>query len=225
MKTLRKLITIGLIFSSSLIFAQMNKIHFGMEAGPSLKTLYGFDTVDENELSIGFSAGLAFQYNFTDLLSLRTNISFERKGWTTKGEATDEMGNPIGEMTFHTNFDYLTLPLLVRLTFGNKIRYFVNAGPYIGYLLKVTDVAETLGDYPRSEYDNTANFKQHDFGLTTGLGMTYQLAEKLLLSAEIRNNLGLVNISALPVRNDKSIKTNSTNFLIGIAYGIGRRYE
>ena len=75
-----------------------------------------------NDPTIGFSCGLTFQYNFPKLISIRTNIAFERKGAIAKNQAIDEFGNQIGEVTIHTNFDYLTIPLLAKLTFGNKIK-------------------------------------------------------------------------------------------------------
>ena len=224
MNKLRNLILGVLVLISSLIFGQTNQIDIGFEGGPSLISLHGNDMIESyKDLSLGFSGGLTFQYNFSKLISLRTNISFERKGLTTKSQATDEYGNPIGELTFHSNFNYLTLPLLCRLTFGKKINFYVNAGPYLGYLLKQKNITEAFGEYPKTETDNIDNFERLDFGLTTGLGMNFPIQEKLLLSVEIRNNLGLTNISSLPVVNDGSIKTNSTNLLIGIAYRIGNR--
>lgn len=226
MNNLRNLILGILLFSSSLVFGQTKILNIGIEGGPSLISLYGNDKVESyNDLSLGFSGGLSFQYNFSKLVALRTNINFDRKGLTTKNQATDENGDPIGELTFHSNFNYLTLPILGRLTFGKKINFYVNAGPYLGYLLSQRDITEAFGEYPKSEMDNTDNFKQLDFGITSGLGMNFPIQEKLLLSFEIRNNLGLTNISSLPVYNDGSLKTNSTNLLIGIAYRIGNQAE
>lgn len=192
--------------------------------GPSLISLRGNDILDKNnDLSFGFSSGLSFQYNFPKLISIRTNISFERKGFTTQGSATDQNGNQIGEITVHSYFDYLTIPILGRLTFGKKINFFVNAGPYIGYLIKQTNVTEAFSEYPKTETDNTDKFKRIDFGVTTGLGARIPIKSKIFLSIEIRNNLGLTNISSLPVVNDGSIKTNSTNVLFGIEYRFGTR--
>ena len=219
MNKLRNLTLITLIFCTSLLYGQNNKFDIGLEMGPSLKSLRGNDFLDNNnELSFGFSCGLAFQYNFTKLVSIRTNLTFERKGLTNKSQATDITGNSIGELTFHSNFDYLTIPILGRLTFGKKINFFVNAGPYIGYLIKQTDLTEAFGEFPKTETDNTDNFNRIDFGLTTGLGVVLPINDRLLFTIEIRNNLGFYNISSLPVVNDVTIKTNSTNLLIGISY-------
>ncbi len=211
------------MFCSSFTFGQTNKFEVGLELGPSLKSLRGNDILDKNnnDLSFGFSSGLTFQYNFPKLVSIRTNISFERKGFTAQRSATEQNRNQIGEITFHSNFDYLIIPILGRLTFGKRINFFVNAGSYIGYLIKQTDVTESFGKYPKTENDNTANYKRTDLGIITGLGARFPIKNKLFLSLEIRNNFGLTNISSVSVMNDGSIKTNSTNLLIGIEYRFG----
>jgi len=71
------------------------------------------------------------------------------------------------------------------------------------------------------EKDNTDNFERLDFGIATGLGVNFPIRNNIFMSLEVRNNLGLSNISSLPVGNDGKIKTNSTNLLIGIAYKFG----
>jgi len=224
MNKLQKLIVIVFILCSSLTFAQTNKFEVGLEMGPSLVSFRGNDILDNNnDLSFGFSSGLTFQYNFPKLISIRTNISFERKTLTTQYMVTDQYGNETGEITFHSYFDYLTIPILGRLTFGKKINFFVNAGPYIGYLIKQTDVVEAFGEFEKTKTDNTDNYKRTDFGITTGLGARFPVKKKLYLSIEIRNNFGLTNISSISVVNDGSIKTNSTNLLVGIEYRFGSR--
>jgi len=224
MDKLKTLFPTAIIFCSILSFGQVNKFDFGIEGGPSLASLRGNDFIkDFNDPTIGFSCGLTFQYNFQKLISIRTNIAFERKGSKSKIRATAIAGNPVGEITTHSNFDYLTLPILARLTFGNKVKFFVNVGPYLGYLIKQTYVTDAINEFPKSKTDNTSNFKRIDLGLTTGLGAGLPLNDKLLITLEIRNNLGLYNISSLPVANDGTIKTNSTNLMFGIAYKFGTR--
>jgi len=212
-----------IIFCSTVSFGQTNKFDVGLEGCPSLTSLRGNDFVEAfYDPTIGFSGGLTFQYNFSKLVSIRTNIAFERKGAIAKTQAIDIFGNPIGEVTSHINFDYLTVPLLARLTFRNKIKFFVNVGPYLGYLVKQTFVVKAFNEFPKSTSDNTVYYERIDVGLTAGLGVGLPIKEKLLLTLEIRNNLGLYNVSKLPVINDGTIKTNSTNLLIGIAYQLGK---
>jgi opacity protein-like surface antigen len=223
---LRFLILITLVNSSILTFGQTNKFEAGLEFGPSLKSLRGNDFIDDNkDISFGFSVGLTFQYNFPKLISIRTNISYEKKGSSSKFKATDELGNPIGDINFGSNFDYLIIPLLVRFTFFKRTNFFVNAGPYFGYLIKQRNFTEAFGEFPKEEIDNIDNYKRNDFGISAGLGVRFPIKNKLFLSLEIRSNIGISNISSFPIPsvNDWIIKTNSTNLLIGFEYRFGAR--
>lgn len=220
-----KLLFFGLFLLTVLgtTYGQTNKFDIGFEGSPSLIYLQGNDIIKQyHKPTIGFFGGLFFQYNFKKIVSLRTNIAFERKGSVLTAQTTDINGNPLGEVTAHTNFDYLTFPILVRATFGKKVRYFVNSGPYFGYLIKQTFVSK--GDnIPTTTSDNTSLDKRFDTGISTGLGFSVPIKTKFAFSFEVRNNLGLYNVSAVPVANNGTIKTNSTNFLLGFTYKLGQR--
>ena len=129
------------ILSVSSIYSQQNKIDIGLEGSPSVTYLRGNNFAKDNHYPyIGFSGGLFFQYDFQKTFSLRTNIAFERKGSLTDIIITDKNGVPIGQFAPPNNFDYLTLPILLRATLGRKVKYFVNAGAFSGYLIKQTIV-------------------------------------------------------------------------------------
>ena len=137
-------------------------------------------------------------------------------------ESVDINGTRVGEISTYTKFDYLTFPILVRATFGKKVQYFVNAGPYFGYLIKQTFV--TKGDnFPTTTTDNTSFDKRFDTGISTGLGLSIPIKSKFAFSLELRNNLGLYNVTDLPVTNSVIVKTNSTNILLGFTYKLGQR--
>ena len=146
--------------------------------------------------TIGFSGGLSFQYNSTKHISIRTTLSFERKGDVSTFDVYDIfVNNIIGKATVHWNYDYLTVPVLLRATFGNKTKFFLNAGPFFSYLMRYSVVAQ-LPNTPETVNDRETKFYSwFDTGITTGLGISVPLKEALALSFEIRNNLGLYNIA------------------------------
>lgn len=219
-----KSLFIGLLFlTAGTTYGQTNRFEIGIEGSPSLIFLRGNDFIDNNhKATIGFSGGLFFQFNFKNIISLRTSIAYERKGSVLTAQTTDINGNSLGEVTTHSNYDYLTLPVLVRATFGKRVLYFVNAGPYFGYLIKQTSVSK--GDnVPTTTTDNTFRDKRFDTGISTGLGLSIPIKTKFAVSFEIRNNLGLCNVSSVSVANNGTIKTNSTNFLFGFTYKLGQR--
>ena len=198
---------------------QQYKFCIGAEASPGLVSCRGNEILKlYNKQTIGFSGGLFFQYSLSKTFSLRTNISFQRKGTASNYDAIkDNAGNFLASIPSHSNFDYLTLPILARLTIDKKIKYYINAGPYFGYLLKQTDLYKN----PSSTIDAT-NLDQHlDFGISTGLGITMPIKKQYFISFEVRNDLGLFNVNGVPPSDDWIIKTNSLNLLIGFAYQFG----
>jgi hypothetical protein len=226
-----KSLFLGLLFLTvgETTFGQTYKFEAGVEGSPALSFLRINDNIDNNHkptIGIGFTGGLFFQYNFKKIISLRTNIAFERKGSMTSTPPKPDYvpdihaGTP-SEIITNTNYDYLTLPILARATFGKKITYFVNAGPYFGYLIKRTFVSGE-GSSAISG-DNTWLNERFDTGISAGFGLSCPLTSKFAFSFEVRNNLGLYNISAVPVGNNGTIKINSTNLLLGFTYKFGQR--
>jgi len=216
---------IFLILSSKISFGQLNKFEIGISTGPSLISMRGNEIIDEfHKSTIGFSAGSSFQYHFTRVVTLRSDVTFERKGSILRYNLTDMNGNSLGENTTRSRFDYFNFHVMAQANFGQKVSFFMNAGPYCGYLLQQTEVTE--GDYVgHSATNNSSLFKHLDFGITTGLGLAFPVKSNFALSLEVRNNLGIYNVSSLPVINDGTIKTNSTNLLLGISYKFGLKQD
>ena len=69
-------LTAALLMAAILSSAQQNRITIGVEGGISLATLSTDDSNYEDvyESRTGYAAGIAFQYNFPKVISLRTGI-------------------------------------------------------------------------------------------------------------------------------------------------------
>lgn len=210
------LLFFALTFAS---FGQTNYFFIGLESGPSLASLRGNSFIDKYHNSrTGYSGGLFFQYNLQKIISIKTGCYYELKGSSTELLLTDQNGQPIGPVHGKENFEYLTVPFLAKATFGNNVNYFVNAGPYIGFLIKQTEKTEAFQNYPSTNSDNSENFNNVEIGLSAGLGLSYTMQQKYSFSTEVRNNLGLTNTSELQISNNGTIKTNSLYVLFSFVY-------
>lgn len=215
---MKNLFLIFIATLTNVAIGQLYRIDAGIQGGPGYKSLYGNRFLENNKSAgLGFSAGLTFQYNLSKIFAINTGISFERKGSFFKGVAYDVNRNPIGNYRMHGNYDYLTIPLLLRASVGKKIRFYINAGPFFGYLIKQTDISRVEG-IGKIKRDNTSTMHQTDMGVSTGAGMIIPLNERLNLSGEIRNNRGLYNISKDPIISNGELKTNYTNLILGLNY-------
>jgi hypothetical protein len=208
----------GSFLAINTLYAQTSKIDFGLQGSPSLISMRGNEILSDLYYSgMGFSVGISAQFHVNKNTSLVTDLCFERKGAHTDGVITDMLGDVIGTFKSQLQFDYLTLPVLVRYSFGEQIRIFVNAGPYMGYLLQQNNKISSDLVGP-SSYSSKTDYKSTDFGVAAGFGMTAQINSKLSYTVELRNNLGLKNISVFPVVNDGKIQTNALNLLVGLRY-------
>lgn len=210
--------TIGLAIGFSIFslagYAQQN-VSIGLETGPSISSLRGNALANETNSALHFSSAISIQYAITDVFSLRTAIGYERKGAKSFVEITSSTADPVGETTIYTNLDYLTVPVLARFTtHAGKVNLFFNAGPHAAFLLKSVSGIKEFQSMPAESYDNTSSSKRLDLGLSTGLGLSLPIGEKVALSFEVRNNLGLIN--------NNTVKNNSINFLFGISRKVGK---
>ena len=214
-------LSVAILISVTLSFAQQNRITFGVEGGISLATLStdNANYKDVYESRTGYAAGLAFQYNFPKVLSLRTGVMYELKGTFFPTDSASAVANPTATIDALEQIDYLTVPLLLRATFGDKINFFVNAGPYWALLLKRTLILEAAANYAGEEIDLTDDTKKTEFGISAGIGASAVFNERIVISLEARNNLGMTDIEP----ETYELKTRTILILAGVAFKFGSR--
>ncbi len=224
----KTIIIITLIIGISQFgWSQNNKFRIGINGGPSITNVRGFDpTFIELDSRTGFSVSATVQYNFSLKLALVSGVGFEQKGFQTKDKfyIIDEFGNPSGSYKLKNSMSYLNVPFMARYTLGNeKLKGFANLGGYMGFLIENYIFLEGYEPKEDTKVDTSSEMENMDFGISVGLGGSYSLTEKLNVSFEIRNNLGLFNVNAGTMINGGEHLLNSTNFLIGINYGFGTK--
>jgi hypothetical protein len=215
----RILLSLVLLTAISLtaLCGQDFRFDIGVHGSPSLVFLSGNSFLKNNSKpTLGYMVGGHLQYNFRRIVSIRTEVNFESKG-------THENSTTTYSQQVH-NFQYVNVPILLRLTFGHKLFFMINAGPYVGALIKdVVTTEQAIGSSSTSDYTN--NFSRFDAGLVGGLGLGVTIAKRLVISFEARQNFGLYDIN----RNTTvdgfagTVRTNSTNFILGLSLKIGKR--
>ena len=218
--TIFSFIAIGI---TSSVNAQNSMFDLGLESGPNLSNVFissPFFDVDSKPAIYG-SGGFIFQYNFKNFLSIKTGFSYQRKGFQLNNLLfTDASGNTIyGNGKSNSRLDYLTFPVLVKASFGKKVQFFVNAGPYAGYLLQKTD-RTTLNGSSTTQKDDLkyAGLNRWDFGVAGGIGIAIPIRTFWVISVEARNYTGLMDIAT---SSNAQWRTNTTDLRVGVAYKLG----
>jgi hypothetical protein len=228
-----------------------NSFEIGVVFGSTSSNTYGklkdyYDISSFNVTSIQRkNGGFMLQYNISDLLSVNSKLLYQVKGWHVKGDGieittVDLPDGGVGTFTFDGSIynHYISLPILMQINFGNKLRGTINTGFYTSYLLDVIEITEysnidttirvVVGDNiiveqqdnnkgnPQRSTDPIDGYNRLDFGFVVGGGVSYIINDKIRLSFESNLEYGLIN---------KYIQENSFthyniayNFLFGCSY-------
>ncbi len=201
-----------LLFAAGNLFAQKHRWDLSIEGGIGVRNL----RIDPDYPSltpttgISFLGGVAGQYNFSEVWSVKLAAAYETKG--TDFDRTDL------QTTGSVNLDYVTIPLLIKASTGRRNKFFVNAGPFAGILLSNKTIINEYAGNPAVEMDNTDSTNSTDFGISLRAGVEVYVGRNNSLSLELRENFGFTNISKSKEPGAPEIKTNTFNFVIAYAF-------
>ena len=178
----------GLNFSST-----SQELVTGMSRSIGSSPFYGLSLW--YDLDLHFSGGIEFNY-----ITMKESITYDSSSYpvSTKGA---RWGN---EATITPSITYLQIPILGRVTFGEKkYKAFLTFGPYIGVGL---NGKWTNGPEPREngnyitftqDYDpvkfKQGDFRRFDLGGIVGFGAQYQVEKSGYIFIEGRLQLGFLD--------------------------------
>ncbi|MFL9482050.1 porin family protein [Chitinophagaceae bacterium LWZ2-11] len=243
-----------LLIAYSLNASAQSKIFIGVKGGISIPNLVASG---DNPVTKGYSSisgpyfGIAAEFKMTPLFSIQTELNYSAQGGQKKDKqaiptanyaALFPPGYPIPDYVY-ANFkskarlNYLELPVLARFNFNlnKKLTFFVNAGPYVGYLLSAktvlsgssliyADEAETQ-PFPigQQNFDSTQNLKndihKFNFGIQGGVGLTLKLKDDYLL-LNAGGNYGFLTVQKDPVNGQSN--TGCATIAIGYFHKISK---
>ena len=193
---------LALGFTAVVIAQKKGDVEFGFNVGYNNSTISNSDVSADS--AIGFNVGGSVDYYFSDRWSIKGKLIYDQKGWDN-GFIEDSDG-----FSYVTDFNvnYLTVPVMANWHFGSKRNWFLEFGPYMGFLLNAEDV--------RFGTDVTDGFNSTDFGLALGIGVKIPLSDKLKLFFEYEGQGGVSDIFQV---NEFSRVTNSRSSLnIGLNF-------
>lgn len=194
-----------LTFALSASAQEKGDIEFGVNIGYNFSTVTVSDTYLQPDTGSGFNAGLSADYFFSDRWSIKAKLISDQKGWDN-GTFTDQFG------TYKTdyNLNYLTVPVMANWHFGSKRNWYLNFGPYAGFLLSAEETTRGV--------DVKEAFNSTDFGLALGIGVKIPVSDKLKFSIEYEGQGGFSTIfkesDGVRVSNSRSAINVGLNFMM-----------
>lgn len=207
-----------LIFTATLFFPVVawsdkgaratSPVEIGANLGLILATFGGeVDSTDtaERQYSLGPFASLALGYRITEIVALRTELSF-----ATKGNRTD---TGLAGSSFESTYDYIEIPLLVSavVPISKQVTPYVLAGPAFSFMI---DADATFDDGRSFEIND--NVEKFDVGLMAGIGAGLAPGQgNGTIVIEARYNYGLLNTSASSTSDSEDVFNRAFYIIAG----------
>ncbi len=174
-----------LFISTSRISAQQRTFQpetwIGFNGGATASMVYFRPTVNQSYI-LGYHGGISFRHISEKSLGIQTELNYSQRGYT------EASGN------YSRRLDYLELPFLTHIYFGNKLQFFIQLGPKLGYFIG----DEVLINHPGG---NTTAHRQleiknkFDYGFSGGFGLQF-VAAKQSFQLYTRANYSVSNFFA-----------------------------
>jgi hypothetical protein len=196
--------------------AQDSRITVGFEITPTFTALRGFSFNDYSMAKPGLSIGFSLEKYFSDRISIKSGLFYERKGtWANNWFYDSLQSQPQSETK---NFDYLILPILGSLSTKGRFKIYINGGPYLGFLISQKNVYNAYDSIPAYTDNNYKNIKKLDLGLSMGIGFYIPFGDKFIFDLGLVQNLGLIHTTKNNVNKDLWDRTLSFGIQIGLKY-------
>lgn len=179
---MRHYVTLFLLCSSFISLAQTKgKTELGINIGYNAARVQAGQYSNSATRS-GLNAGITGDYYFSDRWSIKVKLRYDQKGWA-RGFITNETGATI---TTNYQLNYITVPLMANWHFGKKRNWYLNFGPYVGFLMSAKETA--------LHSDLKEAFRSTDAGFEIGIGVKIPLSEKARFVIEYGGQGGLSEI-------------------------------
>ncbi|MFA1772256.1 porin family protein [Rufibacter glacialis] len=222
------------IFASYFAQAQTGP-SFGVKVGANYSTI----TADKDngiKYKPDFHLGAFADFGISDMVSIRPELLYSRKGAKYEFRATEVVEDEFGdEQTISGEIDgkmihqYLEVPVLAHIKAGNL---FFEGGPTFSYLLKSeADMKMKLSsdgmDFSMDEtVETTEDMKRFEFGYAAGIG--YELPSGLGLTLRYQGGLNDLYKESDQDSDDEGLglpsgKMKNSVFQLSLSYRFGAR--
>lgn len=144
------------------------QLYVGFGGGALVSSIDFMPTVLQ-KTNIGIHGGISAKYLTEKSLGLLLELNYAQRGWSEDFEEQPEFA-------YNKTLNYLEIPFMTHIYFGNKIRFVINAGPQVAFLLgSSSNMSDALKDYidgtDRMGMQYALDLRKFDYGLTGGAGI------------------------------------------------------
>lgn len=172
-----------LLISSGVTFAQKSSFkpewNFGVNAGVTASSI-DLEPHIQTKLMNGNTGGFSVRYISEKNLGLQGEFNYSQQGFKEDFVETDSI------YSYSRNLNYMEVPIMTHIYFGNKVRFVLNLGPKISFMTSNKEKMNTaLSELIASGDTTTFSVYEHfgksiqrkfDYGLIAGTGVEFRSA-------------------------------------------------
>ncbi len=201
MKKMKLMLAVAMLVIATAASAQMS---LGIKGGLNMSNIAG-KNIKDNNMKLGFHAGLAADYEFMPDMAIQTGLFF-----TTKGFQYETTG-----LKYTENLMYLQLPVhfAYKQAITSETRIVFHAGPYAAYGVagkRSLKIGSLEGSGSKIFGEGLLQYKPFDAGL--GLGVGAEFGDFLL---DLGWDMGLVNMSNV---SGNTVKNQNAYLSVGYRF-------
>lgn len=188
-----------------LTFQLVNaQAEFGVRAGVLISNQdFKNGELDQNtDSKLGLDLALVTEFPLGPVVKFAPELH-----WLQKGSKIEDLGGGVGESA--QTFNYLEIPLLLKLEFGEEPGFFIFGGPSFGYLFNASDKD---GDGNTNDID-LEDFNRTELGAHLGAGIAVGP-----VNIDFRYLLGISNIANFELDDDFEVRNTGFGAGVGIMF-------
>ena len=219
---MKKYLILILIALSSFVYGQSHYI--GFKGGASLTKVNDISYADDVEFRFGFTAGLSYEYKLKNNILLAADLQYIQKGYDFDIAFTNDEGLLVGEGKSHMKYDYISLPIKVGYSIGERFSGFFNLGVAPALLTKAYyDFSDPNGILPEIEefegVDITEETPKFELSGLAEIGANYKINEKFIITTAVTSQYGLTAMTNFD-NQDNTIKNYGFYWTVGLKYAL-----
>jgi opacity protein-like surface antigen len=197
--------------------SQKTPVEMGFQSGINFNS--ASKTSESNNVNSGLTGlhiGAGVKINIRKKFGLKAILSFDQNGWAYRSllfENNTASGLATGDVLF--KLKYLNLPVMAEYSFGNKIKYYLDAGIFLGLLLNnqtILKIKEPDGTVFQNK--GSSNYHHFNFGMALAGGIKIPLLPRIKLDLGVENHTGLFKINS----SSSPLKLNAFSILGGLSF-------
>ncbi|NHM07086.1 PorT family protein [Flavobacterium sp. CYK-4] len=205
----KSLFVLVVLFSVVINAQQKGTVEFGSNIGFNRSAINSSE--GSTDAGSGFNIGVSADYYFSRTWSIKTKLIYDQKGWDNGFIEFYSFDPNVIDSSYKTDFNlnYLTIPVMANWHFGRTKNWYLNFGPYAGFLLNAEET--------RFSTDVKEGFNTTDFGVALGVGVKIPVSNKLKIFFEYEENYGFSEVfkeAYSATRNVRSSFNFGVNFLM-----------